>query len=79
MYANVSTMSSAGQKCNHFRARNKPKLMFLNFFVLIAKKFWRLRKYTTAFRFGPYPALLIANVELNLKVASSGYPIIHYL
>jgi len=56
-------MSSAGQKCNHFRIRNKPKLLFFNFLLFqIAKKFWRLRKYTTAFEFGTYPALLIANV-----------------
>ena len=60
-------MSSAGQKCNHFRARNKPKLLFFNFFIVqIAKKFWRPRKYTTAFRFGTYPALLIANVAWRL-------------
>ncbi len=64
MTHNVSAMSSAGQKCNHFRIRNKPKLLFLIFFVQIAKKFWRLRKYTTAFGFGTYPALLIAIVPV---------------
>src|SRR5690554_2573497 len=62
-------MSSAGQKCNHFRIRTKPKLLFFNFFIVqIAKKFWRLRKYTTAFRFGTYPALLIANVAWRFRI-----------
>ncbi|SDX44443.1 hypothetical protein SAMN05216556_13115 [Aequorivita viscosa] len=42
----------------------KPKLYFLLIFLFAKMKFWRFRKYTTAFRFGTYPALLIANVPV---------------
>ncbi len=56
-------MGSAGQKCNHFRARKKPKFYFLSYFSVVVKmKFWRHSKYTTAFGLSIYPALPITDV-----------------
>ena len=51
MTGNVWAMSSAPKKSLIFEICTKPKLCFLLIFLFAKMKFWRPRKYTTAFGF----------------------------